>query len=157
MRDLSLVDQEAQIGLPLEDHLRDLVEGHLDDGRIAHEDAKEQGGGRVLTWDRHHLVHDGLGLHGLLGDEDGAIALSHRGAGIHHPVLVVDQDVGSRGHRRHVELARPRPPVEGLDVLQYVLDLDPLRLHLAGGERVEHERVVGIGAVADADQGHDGA
>jgi hypothetical protein len=134
-----------------------LVEGDFDDGGIAHEDTKEEGGGGVLARDRHHLVHDGLGVHGLLGDEDGTIALAHRGAGIHHPVLLVHQDVGSRGHRRHVELAGPCPPVQGLDVFQHVLDLDPRRLHLSGGERVEHEGVVGIGAVADTDEGHDGA
>ena len=94
---------------------------------------------------------------GSLRDEDGAVALPHRGAGIHHPVLVVDQHVGSRGHRGHLELAGARPAVEGLDVFQHVLDLDARHPHLAGGERVEHERVVGIGAVADANEGHDGA
>ena len=46
----------------------------------------------------------------------------------------------------------PRATVQRLDVLQHVLDGDARDLHLAGGERVEHERVVGIRAVTDADQ-----
>ena len=69
----------------------------------------------------------------------------------------MNQHVGSRGHRGHFQLPGAGPAIEGLDVFQHVLDLDARRAHLAGGERVEHERVVGIGAVTDANEGHDGA
>src|SRR5439155_3508917 len=74
---------------------------------------------------------------------------------IHHPVLLVHHDVGGGGDSRHLELARARAAVQRLDVLQHVLDLEPLRLHLAGGEGVEHEGIVGVGTVTDPEQRHE--
>jgi hypothetical protein len=62
------------------------------------------------------------------------------------------EDVSGGGDGRHFQLARAGAPVQGFDVLQHVLDLDALGFHLARGERVEHEGVVGIRAVADTDQ-----
>ena len=93
-----------------------------------------------------------LAVDGLAADQDRAVALPHRRAGIHHPVAVVDHGVGRRGHRRDLELAGARAAVERFDVLEHVLDLDAAGLHLARGEGVEHEGVVGIRAVADANQ-----
>jgi hypothetical protein len=68
-------------------------------------------------------------------------------------IPVVDS-VGRRGDRRHLELAGARPPVQRFDVLEDVLDLDVARLHLPRGEGVEHEGVVGVRAMADADPRH---
>ena len=62
------------------------------------------------------------------------------------------EDVGGGGDGRHLELAGASAPIQRFDVLQHVLDLDALGLHLARSERVEHEGVVGVRAVADTDQ-----
>ena len=88
----------------------------------------------------------------LAGHEDGAVSLAHGRTGIHHPVLLMHEDVGGGGDGRHLELAGASAPIQRFDVLQHVLDLDALGLHLARSERVEHEGVVGVRAVADTDQ-----
>jgi len=64
----------------------------------------------------------------------------------------VHQGIGRGGHRGDLELAGAGAPVERFDVLQHVLDLDARDLHLSRVERVEHEGVVGIRAVSDANQ-----
>ena len=56
-----------------------------------------------------------------------------------------------RAQRRHLQLALDRTMVQHLDVGDDVFERQPTRVELAVGERVEHERVVGIRAVADAD------
>ena len=48
-----------------------------------------------------------------------------------------------------VELTAQRPLIQGLDVLQLVDVLDILCIHFSFGQRVEHERVVGIGTVSE--------
>ena len=62
MRDLTLVDQQPEIGLALEHHLGDLVEGHLDDGRVAHEEPQQQRRGGVAARDRDHLALEVLAV-----------------------------------------------------------------------------------------------
>jgi hypothetical protein len=64
----------------------------------------------------------------------------------------VDDGIGGGRDRGHLEVPGARAAVERLDVLDHVLDLETRGPDLAGGERVEHEGVVGIGAVADTDQ-----
>jgi hypothetical protein len=154
MRDLPFVDQQAEVGLALEHGLRDLVEGHLDDGRIADVHAQEQRRRGVAARDRDDLVGDVLPVHGLAADQDGAIAFAHRRAWIHHAIPVVDHRVGRRRDCRHLELRGARAAIEGFDVLEHVLDFDVARLHLPRGEGVEHEGVVGVRAMADADPRH---
>src|SRR6185503_8813637 len=46
--------------------------------------------------------------------------------------------------------------IERLDVLEHVLDARAVDRHLSRGQRVEHERVVGIGTVTNADRLHRG-
>ena len=46
---------------------------------------------------------------------------------------------------------RKRPAIERLDVLQFVREVQIAGVDLVVGQGVEHERVVGIGAVADVD------
>ena len=55
----------------------------------------------------------------------------------------VDRDGGD------FELARSARWFSDLDVLQLVDVGEPFRIDLAGGERVEHERVVGVRTVCD--------
>ena len=66
-------------------------------------------------------------------------------------VLVLDERVRVEREGRHLEAPGERPQVERLDVLQDVLELEIAGVDLARGQRPEHERVVGIRAVAESD------
>src|SRR5262249_39904837 len=52
----------------------------------------------------------------------------------------------------HLEFAPERPAVERLDVLQLVAEAQVAGVELVVGQGVEHEGVVGVGAVADGDE-----
>src|SRR5438094_342549 len=154
--DLALVDQEPDIGLALEDGRRNLVEGHLDQRRVADVEAQKERRGRVAAGDRYHLLRDRARVQRLTRHEDRPVALPHRGARIHHPVPVGDEEIRREGDRGHLELGSPRAAVQRLDVLEHVLDPDARDPYLPRRKRVEHERVVGIGAVADSYRLHPG-
>jgi len=134
--------------------LRNLVEGDLDQRRIADVQAQEERRRRVLAGDRHHAMLELGSGHRPAGDEDRAIALPHRRTGIHHAVAVGDEQVGRKGHRGHLELGGARAAIQRLDVLEHMLDGHPGNLHLPGRERIKHERVVRVGAVTDPHRGH---
>ena len=55
-------------------------------------------------------------------------------------------------HGRQVEVALDGPAVERLDIDQFVLEPVSAGRDLVLGQGVEHEGVVGVGAVADADE-----
>ena len=52
----------------------------------------------------------------------------------------------------HFQFAAQGPAVERLDVLQLVAETQIAGVELVVGQGVEHEGVVGIGAVADGDE-----
>ena len=54
--------------------------------------------------------------------------------------------------RGHLEPALERPLVQRLDVREHVLELEAARVDPSRGEAPEHERVVGIRAMPEADQ-----
>ena len=67
-------------------------------------------------------------------------------------VAVLHERIRVQRDRGHLEPAAERPLVQRLDVLQHLLELEAARVDRAGRDRPEHERVVGIGAVAEANQ-----
>ena len=67
-------------------------------------------------------------------------------------VLVLHERIRRERHRRRLEPALERPLAQRLNVLQNVLELEAARVDRAGRERPEHEGVVGVGAVAEADE-----
>ena len=66
--------------------------------------------------------------------------------------MVREIGVGVNRDRGDVELSAERATVQGFDVLQLVNVADALGIDLSVRERVEHERVVGIGAVGEMDR-----
>jgi hypothetical protein len=54
---------------------------------------------------------------------------------------------------RQLQFARERPPVQRLDIHQLVHELVWPGLDLVVGQGVKHERIIGIRAMPDADQG----
>jgi hypothetical protein len=64
----------------------------------------------------------------------------------------VQEGVGVDAEGGELELAGEGAAVERFDVHQLVRELVPARVEAVVREGVEHERVVGVGAVPDADE-----
>ena len=100
-----------------------------------------------------------LGLverHRLAGDELGAVLVAHAAPGGEQGVLVGEVGEGVDADGRDFQLAFEGPVVEGLDVLELVDELEVAVVELVVGQGVEHEGVVGVGAVPDPDGPADG-
>ena len=66
-------------------------------------------------------------------------------------VVVLDERIRGERQRRDLEAPRTGPLVQGLDVREHLLALEPSRVYPVDGERPEHEGVVGVWTVSDAD------
>src|SRR5258708_15351448 len=100
-----------------------------------------------------------LALHGvatgcLARDKARSIAIAHGRAVWEQRVAIAEIRVGVNRDRRNLELSAHGALIERLDVLQLVDVGESFRIDLPRGERIEHERVVGIGAVGDVNDGH---
>ena len=147
--ELALVDDQAGVDLAVGDDVEDPVERH--DHRIVdapHRELELQvGAGQrpgIATRRERQLGR----LDRLAGHHHGAVALAHRRAVGQQPVPVGQVGVGVDGQRGDLEPAVRGPAVEGLDVAQDVLETEAAGRDELLGQRVEHERVVGVRAVA---------
>ena len=150
--ELAFVDDEAGVGAARGDLVQDPVERQLAVRELAEREPSGEEGGR------HPPGHDDLCEAQLLEaerlarDEDGPVAGADAGAVRQQRVAVLHERVRVQRDRGHLETADERPLVQGLDVLQHLLELEAARVDRAGRDRPEHERVVGIGTVAEANE-----
>jgi hypothetical protein len=142
------VDDEPRLHRPGLHRLLDLVERHdvvLHVRRVEAE-REERGRERPRNRDAHAIERR---RQRLARDDDRAVAIAHARTVRQQDVPIREVRVRVERHRADLVLALERRAVEGLDVRQNVVDLDVPGRHLAARETVEHERVVGIGAVGD--------
>ena len=86
------------------------------------------------------------------GDDHGAVALADAAAAGHQGVVILDVGVGVEGDGCDVEeLFGHGAAIEGLDIAEGMGKFIAGDADFVGGEAVEHECVVGIGAVGDGD------
>ena len=84
-------------------------------------------------------------------DDHRAVAFAYGAAAGHQGVVLLHVRVGMEGDRGDVvEGLLDGALVQRLDVGEGVGELEAGDAHLVGGEAVEHEGVVGVGAVGDA-------
>ena len=88
---------------------------------------------------------------GLARHQQRPVAVADRAAARHERVAVGHERVGVERDRRDLVAALLRVAVERLDVGEHVAHLEVAGGDAASGEAVEHERVVAVGAVGDAD------
>ena len=87
-----------------------------------------------------------------VGHDHGAVSFADAAAAGHQGVVVLEVGVGVEGDGGDIiEGFVDGLVVEGLDVGQYVGELIAGDPDLVGGKAVEHECVVGVGAVGDTD------
>ena len=150
--ELAFVDDEAGVELAGDDRGNDLVEGDGDgfdlggeelEGEIGRGERAGHGDARLLDVGEGELARR---------DHHGAVALAHRAAAGHQGVVLLQVGIGVEGDGGDVvEGLVDGALVEGLDVGQGVGELEARDAHLVGGQPVEHEGVVGVGAVGDGD------
>src|SRR6185312_10311272 len=103
--------------------------------------------------DRDALAADVGALRRCARDEPRAVTIAHGSAVREQRVAVGEVSVCVNGDRGDLELGAQRALVERFDILQLVDVAQIAGVNLPFGERVEHERVVGIGAVGDVNGG----
>ncbi|CAN5808597.1 hypothetical protein BH20ACT14_BH20ACT14_18360 [soil metagenome] len=150
-RELTFVDQEACMRSTGRDLLWNLVEGELPEAEVAEDEPQRE------ERRRHRPRHDDLELRKLFAGEratcdhdrpvPGADACPVR----KERVVLLHERIRGERERGHLEPPRSRPLVQRLDVGEYLLELVAPRFDPIARERPEHERVVGIGTVTDAD------
>ena len=149
-RQLALVDQQAVVGPAGRDLVRDLLERQLAVGKVAEHEPERQECGR------HRARHDDLLAaqvvdgRGLAADDDRAVAGADARAVGEQRVVLLHERVGGERDRGDLEARGARPLVERLDIRQNLLERESARIDEIRRQRPEHEGVIGIGAVADA-------
>ena len=150
-RQLTLVDDQPHVGEPFVDGFENLVERHdgVVDPLTRTLEPKLQREERA----RHRARHSNAERSNFLSREFLArhqhrpVAVAHARAARQQRVLVTHVRVGVDADRRDVEFAPAGPLVQGLDVLQDMLEVVAAVIDQPLGQTVKHERVVRIGRV----------
>src|SRR5687768_15172338 len=149
--ELTLVNEETRIDVPSFDHVLDLIEGHgdRDEVRLPQPEGEVRGCQRAGNGDS--TPDERLTRSRLARDQTRAVPVAHRCSVWQERVAASEVRVRVDRHRGDLELPPQRAAVERLDVLELMFVFDSAGVNFPGGQRVEHEGVVGIGRVRDAD------
>ncbi len=150
--ELPFVDHQACRGPAFRHLVQDPVEGDL-----AHREGafgvelSHQPGRRQLSGNGHRACQGLFRRQARAGYEDRPVAMPQAGPTVHQRIAVVQEGVGMGRHGGDFQAPLKGPLVQGLDVCQHMGEAQ-----VAGGNRihrqgVEHEGVVRVGAVTDAD------
>jgi hypothetical protein len=160
MGQLPFVNQHAGVCPAGEHVVLDLVERHhhmFDRWLI---EARGQKCGRELARDGDGPAGEraaGIRGRGRTRDDARTVPVTDTGPVREQRVPIREVRIGVQRHRGDFELPAQRTLVQAFDVRQLVLVTPGARIDFPGGERPEHERVVGIRAVCDVDRaGHSG-
>ena len=150
---LAFVDDEAGLVITSHDLRNDLVEGHdfgLNSGREKPQREICRG---QSSRDSNLFALDFALRKSLGGHDHGAVAVADAAAARQQSVVILNVGIGVERDGRDVvnAVAFPRLLVQGLDVAKRMSEAQSGNAHLVGGQSVKHERVVGVGAVRDAD------
>ena len=150
---LAFVDDEARFVFALHNCRNNLIEGHDLGLNSRREKPQRKIGGRERAGDRNLLVFDFAWRKSLGRDNHGAVAIAHAAAAGHQRIVVLNIWIGVERNSGDVvhAVVLTRLLVQGLDVTEGMRKAQPGDAHLVGGQRVEHESIIGVGTVRDAD------
>jgi hypothetical protein len=150
--ELPFVDDQPGVKAAPGHGVEDLVEGHHLVGKaLAQQQAQGQEGRR------QRAGHGDADAAQLLDGQrpachhHGSVAIAHAAAAGQEGVLIEQQSIGMDADGGHLQFAAQRPAIECLDVLQFMAEIEVAGVQLVVRQRVEHEGVVGVGAVAHGD------
>src|SRR5262249_46369332 len=130
----------------------DLVERDLPEPEVAEEEPEDEKSGGHAPGDRDLDRPQLLPLERLACDDDRPVPRPHARSVREHGVVALHERVRVQGDRGRLELPLEGPVVQRLDVAQYVLELEAAGVDSVRGKSPEHERVVGVRAVAEPDE-----
>ena len=149
---LSFVNDQAHVRPSRTNGGEDLIERNDDEIELAARLSQPKLEGQKRTG---HRAGNGNGLpQNLLPrergrrDEHGPVAISHARPARQQRIAVADVGVGMNADGRNIQLAAGRSLVEGLDVLENVLELETASRDETASQRVKHEGIVRIRGVA---------
>jgi hypothetical protein len=116
-----------------------------DIGRIQ---AQREKGGRERSWNGYRHPFERT-RQILARHDDRTVAIAHARTVRQQDVAVGEMRVRVKRDGADLVAALERRAIQRFDVAEDVLDLDVAGRHLAAGQAVEHERVVGVRAVSD--------
>ena len=150
---LAFVNDQSGFVFAFHDLRNDLVERHdfgLDSRR---EKPQREIRGGESSGDRDLLALDFALGKSLRGHNHGAVAIADAAAARQQSIVVLNIGIGVERDGGDVvnAVALPRLLVQRLNVAERVGEAQAGNAHLVGGQRIEHEGVVGVGTVRDAD------
>jgi hypothetical protein len=156
--ELAFVDDEARFELARGNGGDDLVEGDDRGFDLGCEELEGEVGGSKGAWDGDAGLLDLRQGEFAGGDDHGTVAFTDAATAGHQGVVVLQVGVGvERDGGDVVEGLIDGAVVEGFYVGEGVGEFVARDTHLVSGEAIEHEGVVGIGAMGDADLLNGGA
>ena len=150
---LPFMDDEAGLVITSHDLGNDLVEGHDFGFNPGREKPQREICRGQSSRDSNFFALDFALRKSLSGHDHGAVAIADAAAAGQQSVIILDVGIGVERDGRDVinAVAFPRLLVQGLDVAKRMSEAQSGNAHLVGGQSIEHEGVVGVGAVRDAD------
>src|SRR2546423_8012457 len=149
--ELALVDQEPDVYGSVGDGVLYTIKGSENRLELRLEETQREICTRQQAGNRDALAPHVGRTHGRPRDEPRAVSIAHRRAVREQGISVRQIRVRVNRDCRDFELRAQCSLVQRLDVLQFMDITQIARVDLAFGERVEHERVIGIGAMSNVD------
>ena len=146
---LTFVDEQASLGFAGSDGGGDAVELHGGGLDFWREEFEQQVGAGQGSRHGHALLAEVGGRERRARDQQRPVAVAEAGAAAEQPVAVAQVSVSVEADGGDVVGGAQGFLVQGFDVGEHVLEVQAVGVNALGGERVEHEGVVGVGAVRE--------
>jgi hypothetical protein len=147
------MDNQADIGLPGSDGLEHLIKRDHDKvdllSRPLEPELQGKEGAGHGSWNSDSETEDILARQRAAGNQHGAIAVSHAGSVGQQSVLVRHIGIGVDADGRDIQLPTQGSFVQGLDILQDVLEAKAVSGNPVVGQREKHECIIRVGRVAE--------
>src|SRR5262249_39115352 len=144
--------------LTSDDNIEDFIKGHdhmlkvAAKTRFSQAQAQREVGSCQGSGDGNGSAAERLDRSRLAGDDHGAGSVGHARAARAQDVLVSQVGVSMQAECRQFEFARKGPPVERFDIDKLMFKTVWSAVDLIFGESVEHEGIVRVRAVPDANE-----
>ena len=147
------MNQQPRVGAARANLVEDLVERQRAVPELLAEiEPQRQEGRRPCSGNDDLRVQQLVARQRARPHDDRSVAGAHRRAVRQDRVEVLHERIRRERHRCRLETPLERPLAERLDVIEDMLEFEAARVDRTRGERPEHEGVVGVRTMAEADQ-----